>query len=706
MSLDSSRLQPVPARVRTLQFLLLIAVSLLSYIMLTIPISLRPASSPVEVGLVAPRDLQAPRDIEYVSEVRTEEARQAAERAVAPIYAPPNPSIARQQIERLRTTLQFITLVRDDPNATSEQKRADLATLSDVRLSEARIDQILSLSPARWDAVQQETLSVLEQVMRSATRQDNLEAVQRGVASRVSLSFSEDEAALIAELAIAFVVPNSLYSEDLTQAARQAARDSVEPAVQRYKAGETIVPGGEIITPADMEALRHMGMIQPGQRLETTLGAMSVIAISMTFVAFYFSRRRKLSITNDGRHLSVIALVYLIFLFGARLVIPERTLLPYFYPLPAAALLLTALFGIEMGLAVGIVLSVLAPYGLPNALELMPYYLFTSLIGLLLLGPARRFSAFLRAGFGIAAAGAVIIVAYRLPFIQTDWVGFLQLMSAVTFMGVASASVALLLQYFLAQWLGLTTALQLLDTSRPDSPLLQFFLRNAPGTYQHSLQVANLAEQAAERIGADTLLTRIGAQFHDVGKAANPGFFIENQLPDKIDKHEEMPPEKAAAIIIRHVKDGVALARKYRLPPRLQDFMLEHHGTLVTRYQYNLAVEAAGGDALKVNIEKFRYPGPRPRSRETGILMLADGVEARSRAEHPASEEELRALIHSVIDIALKNDQLDDTMLTLRDLSVITESFVTTLQGSFHPRIEYPKPEADAPEEQDATATK
>jgi putative nucleotidyltransferase with HDIG domain len=708
MSQDPSRNRPVPARVRALQFLLLIAVSLLSYLLLTLPISLRstPASS-LDVGLVAPRDLQAPRDIDYVSEVRTEEARQAAERAVAAVYASPDPSIARQQIERLRTTLQFITLVRDDPNATIEQKRSDLAALSDVRLNEDSIGRILALTPVRWDAIQQETLSVLEQVMRNAIRQDNLLSVQRGVASRVSLSFSEDEAGLIAELATAFVTPNSLYSEDLTAAARQAARDSVEPVVQEYKTGETIVPGGEIITPADMEALRELGMIQPGQRLETTLGAVAVVVVSMTFVAFYFSRRKRMApVMNDGRYLSVIALVFLIFLFGARLVIPERTLLPYFYPLPAAALLLTALFGIETGLAVSIVLSVMAAYGLPNALELMPYYLFTSLTGLLLLGQARRFWAFLRAGLGMAAAGAVVIVAYRLPFVPTDWVGFLQLISAVLFIGVASASVALLLQFFIAQWLGLTTALQLLDTARPDSPLLQFFLRNSPGTYQHSLQVANLAEQAAERIGADTLLMRVGAQFHDVGKALNPGFFIENQHPGNINIHEDMPPENAAAIIIRHVKDGVVLARKYRLPPRLQDFMLEHHGTLVTRYQYNMALEAAGGDASRVDIEKFRYPGPRPRSRETGILMLADGVEARSRAEQPATEDEVRTLIRSVIDIAMKNEQLDDTLLTLRDLSVIAESFFTTLQGTFHPRIEYPKAESEAPEEHPAPAVK
>jgi putative nucleotidyltransferase with HDIG domain len=680
---------------------LLLASGLLTFALLTIPFSLRPTSVTVDVGDVAPRDLQAPRDVEYVSSVRTDEARQSAESAVQPVFAPPDPAIARQQIERLRTVLQYITLVRNDPNSTIEQKQNDLAAISDIRLDPDTVQQILALPAARWDALQQEALSVLEQVMRSAIREDNLETMQRGIITRVSLSFPEDQADLVARIVLAFVAPNSLYNQDLTQAARDSARESIEPVVQRYKSGETIVPGGELITPADMEALRQLGMITPGNRFEDLLGAGVITIVSMVFVHVYFVRRRRLLITTDVRSVAVIAFIFLVFLAGARLVIPERTLLPYFFPLSSAGLLISTLFGIETGIAISIVLSILAVYGLPNAAALAPFYLFTSLMGLLLLGQARRFWAFLRAGIAIALSGAAIIVAYNLPAYRLDTVGLIQLLGAVLFNGLASASVALSLQYLLAQGLGLTTALQLLDVSRPDSPLLKYFLRSAPGTYQHSLQVANLAEQAAERIGADPLLTRVGAQFHDVGKAANPAFFIENQLPGKIDKHDDLPPEEVAATIIRHVTDGVATARKYRLPHRLVDFMLEHHGTLITRYQYTQAVEAAGGDATKVDIEKFRYPGPRPRSRETALLMLADAVEARARAESPPNEDDLRTLVRSVIDSALKNNQLDDTTLTLSDLNLITESFVTTLRGHYHPRIQYPK--ADVPARLDDT---
>jgi membrane-associated HD superfamily phosphohydrolase len=459
-----------------------VAASLGTFALLTMPIGLRPTSLMVDVGEVAPRNLQAPRDVEYVSEVRTEEARAAAERSVTPVYIPSDPSIARQQIERLRAALQYITLVREDVNATLEQKQDDLAALSDVRLGETAIQQILELPPTRWDAIQQETLSVLEQVMRNSIREDGLEAAQRAVISRVSLSFPEDQADLISTLARAFVVPNSLFSQELTEAARLSARESVEPVVQKYKAGETIVPGGEIVTPADMEALRELGMITPGRSAQDLLGAGAVTLVSAAFVSLYFFRKKRNAVVQNWYGLVVIVLVFLGFLGGARLVIPERTLMPFFYPLPAAGLLLGTLFGLETGVAISLALSLLAVYGLPNGPELAPYYLMSSLTGLLLLGPARRFWAFLRAGLGIAGAGLFTLLAYYIPVHHVDAIGALQLLGAVAFNGLASASIALTLQYLLAQSLGLTTALQLLDLSRPDFPLLQFFLRNAPGT--------------------------------------------------------------------------------------------------------------------------------------------------------------------------------------------------------------------------------
>ena len=602
-----------PARVRNLQIFVLVAVSIVTFAALIMPLSLRPAALPLQAGEVAPRDINAPRDDEYVSQVRTEEARETVEKAVQPIYTDPDPAIARQQINRLSSTFQLINLTRADLTATHDLKQAQLAGLSNISLNPNSINLILSLSDSQWGSIQQESLRLLEQVMRTPVRTDNLDAVQTSIPSLVNLTFSEDEADLVSEFVNAFVITNSRFSPDLTAAAQKSARGAVQPIVQTYKAGERIVSAGDIITPAQMEALQEFKLIQPAQPIETYLGAAALTVLSAAFIGLYFLRRRKAVFVSEPRSLLMASILFIVFMVSARFVIPNRTIVPYLYPLPAAGLLLTTLFGMESGIILSLVLSVLAAYGLSNTLELMPFYIMASLCGVLTLGPARRFWGFFRAGMAIAGGGIAMILAYLLPTASMDWIGIATLIVVALVNGMASASIALLLQYPLAQFLSLPTPMQLLEISHPDFPLLKIFLRNAPGTYQHSLQVANLAEQAAEKVGADPLLTRVGSLFHDIGKSADASFFIENQAPGNLNTHVDITPEQAAQKIIQHVHDGVALAHKYRLPHRIDDFILEHHGTMVTRYQYNQALEKAGGDASKVDMEQFRYPGPRPR---------------------------------------------------------------------------------------------
>jgi len=581
-------------------------------------------------------------------------------------------------------------VVREDEYSTPEQKAADITALTDVKLKPGTIESILALPPARWEAIQQEALSVLEQVMRRTIREQDLETIRRTIPSLVSLALNEEQALLVAELVTAFVAPNSLLSEELTAAAKQSAREAVEPIIQEYKAGEIIVLRGQVLTPAEFEALQQFGLIEETRPWQNYVGAAALIVMVAAFVHLYFSRRH-LPFQFEARSLVLVALIFIFFIVSARLTIPNRTVLPYAFPLAAMGLLIATLFGLETGIVFSIALSILAPYNLPNALDLTPYYLLSSMTGVLVLGNARRVWTFFRAGMATALAGILTLAAFRFPFVQMDAVALLQLPGAAIFSGLAACSIALLLQYFLAQALGLTTALQLIEISRPDFPLLQFFLRNAPGTYQHSLQVANLAEQAAEAIGADALLTRVGALFHDVGKSMNPMFFVENQQQDQLNTHEDLAPHESAGAIIDHVNEGLALAHKHRLPRRIDDFILEHHGTMITRYQYNQALKAAGGDESKVDKETFRYPGPRPGSRETALLMLADGSEARARAERPEDEEAIRKIVRSTIEVAQKQGQLDETQLTLRDLSIITDVFVNILRGSHHPRISYPK---------------
>lgn len=647
----------------------------------------------LRVGQVAPIDYTAPTSTEYISQVLTEQAQQAAERAVAPVYASPDPAIARQQLERLRATLDYITLVRADALATPEQKQSSLQNLRDVALSNEQIVQILALSDQRWEILRQEALNVLEQVMRNPIRDEDLPAMRESVTSRVSLALPDDQARLVAHLVKAFVAANRLFSPEETEAARQAAREAVAPVVKRYVAGEIVVQRGEVITAEVLEALQQMGLVGSLDARPYYFGSAALIAVLMLVWGLYLLQKKPEWMQHFKNPLA-IWLLYLAFLGAERWLVPGHVVLPFAFPLAAFALLMQALFGTSAALMLALWLALPAAYNLPGMLHLTAFYLFTALGGALALGRARRVGTYLRAGVVITLMGVSVLIAYRIPFLPLDENGLVTLLGVTAVNGIASAGLAFLLQYFLGLWLNRPTPIHLLEFARPDMPLLQLLLHKAPGTYQHSLQVANLAEQAAEAIGADALLTRVGALYHDIGKTENPGFFIENQLGTEVDTHDDMDPYQAAEQIIRHVTDGVRLARRYRLPERLQDFIREHHGTMLTRYQYNLAFKAAANGKDTVDIARFRYPGPEPRSRETALLMLADGTEARVRAMRPASEEEVRKIVHDTIQFVRENGQLDYVPLTQRDLAIVAQTFVDVLRSTYHPRVRYPQKDA------------
>jgi hypothetical protein len=677
-------------RGRVLRIGLLVLSSILALIALVLPIALRPASYSLDVGDVSSVDIQAPRAITFDSSVLTEQARTDAAQAVPEVYLPADASIARRQIERLGVALAYITTVRYDLYATQDQKLTDLDHLQGIHLNPDTARHILQLNDNHWQGVEQEAVTVLEQLMRSTLREDKFADVLRSIPSLVSFTLPQDQAAIVTELVTAFTVPNSLYSPEQTQAARNNVRNSIAPISRAYASGETIVRRGQIISAAIHEALVQYDLIRPKNQYPDYIAAAALVILAATFIGLYFHRRQPTPL-NDMRSLIVIAVVFLIFLIGARFIIPNRTVIPYLYPIPAFGLTIAALFNVEIGLVLSLVLSVLSAYGLQNSLDLTIFYLFSSLCGVLLLGRAHRIANFFWSGIAIGVAGTGVILAYRLVESVIDWLGLATLAGASLLNGLESASLTLLIQFLLSQLLSLTTALQLLEISRPDHPLLQFLLRNAPGTYQHSLQVANLAEQAAETIGADGLLTRVGAIYHDAGKAMNPIFFVENQPQGKLNPHDDLNPATSAATIIKHVEDGLLLARRHRLPPKVREFICEHHGTLLTKYQYTRAVELVGGDPNQVDTQRFRYPGPRPQSRETALLMLADGCEARARAELPKDDVELRKIIQAVFDRCQKEGQLDDTHLTLRDLSAAAESFHNSLKSLYHQRIIYPE---------------
>ena len=683
-----------------LAILLLFLFAGLLFLLIEMPTFWAGQTPEIVAGMVAKEDVSAPAGIEYISEVKTDEVRAMAEMAVLPVFSQPDYAISRQQISRLRTVLDEIDAVRNDQTTRFEEKQIRLLQVSALALEKETIDQLLIFSDARWEAVRSESLRVLELVMRSPVREENVSVKKSTLGDEISLTLTEEQNSTVLKLVTPFIIPNSTFSPELTDQARQKARQEVTPITRSYAAGELVIQKGRIISAAEIEALGKLGILDTSDTTERKVGTLAVLAGLMAFVGIYYHRRRP-PYYFDPKSLMLIGILLIIFVLSARLVIPNRAVLPYLLPLPAFSLLVTTLFGSSAGLVFSIVLAILAPFGYGISNELTVFYLLSSLTGVVSLGKGYRISSFAWSGLTLSLVGIVVVIAYRIPAGNLDWIGLATLAGACLVNGIASASLALLLQYFLADLFGLTTGLRLLEISRSDAPLLKHFLRTAPGTYQHSLMVANLAEQAGEKLGLDSLLLRVGALYHDIGKTANPAFFIENQLPTNLDAHDNMPAVEVAQLVIRHVTDGRELAKKYRLPSRIIDFIMEHHGTMTAKYLYNRALAEAQGDASKLDIGSYRYPGPSPRSKETGLLMLADNIEARTRSERPKSETEIINLVNKGIETCQKEGQLANTPFTFRDLAMISEAFATTLTGLYHPRIAYPNNEVpDAPKEE------
>lgn len=670
------------------KIIILLISGILAFFALVLPDTFSQSTLPMEIGDVSNQDIPAPYSLTYESEVLTDQARQNAAKSVSPIFLPADPSIGRRQVEQLRTVLYYITSIRFDDYATRDEKYSDISAIEYVSLSEDTILNLLQISDQRWEAIEFEATRVLEQIMQNTLRDGDIYSAKRNIPSLIDFSFPEDQANVVVEIVEPFITANSLLSEELTEAAVEEAKQSVDPVVRSFIAGETLVRRGQIIRDVDWEALHRYGLIKQSDPTKDLVGAAILTLLVCIIIGVYFRKQQKQE-QYSVKAVILIAVSFLVFLSVARFFIIDRTVLPYVYPLAAFGLTLAAIFNFEIAAMLSLIIGVMTAYGMSNGFDLTVYYILPAIIGILALGKARRIAAFFISGITIGLAGVAIVLGYRLPGSLTDWIGIATLSGASLINGIAAASVTLLLQFIFSHFLGMTTALQLLETSRPDHPLLQRMLRYAPGSYQHSLQVANLAEQAAEAIGADGLLVRVGAIFHDCGKTRNPQFFIENQVQGELNPHNEIDPAVSAQTIINHVTDGVEMAKKYHLPPRIIDFIKEHHGTMHTHYQYSQAVEQAY-DPDDIDKSMFTYPGPRPQSRETALLMLADGTEARARAEVPKVEEDLMSLIETVVDFYQQNGQLEDTDLTLKDLQVIKNSFFRTLKGSYHPRIKYP----------------
>jgi putative nucleotidyltransferase with HDIG domain len=664
-----------------------------------LPLSQESSSVVLDVGDVSPVEILAPYDYSYASEVLTEQAREEAAAAVPNFYDPPDSQVARDQLNNLIAVLTIIDSDRVELRETETPRTQildELTNLEDLELDIPTANIILDLQENRWQAIKLEAESVLQQVMRDEIREDRLGEARRTVPAYVGISIilTDNEKDLVIELVSAYVAPNSLYNDAATQAARETARQSVAQVVKTYSTGETIIERGDVVLPLDIEALRTYGLLKPPNPIQD-IALISLLIVLLGICMAIYSARAHPERMRQPRIIATLGGLFVLSSIAMKAMVPGSSVLAYLFPAAAMPILLSALFGNGMGVLTALVGGAIASYLGSRGQEIALYTILSGTLGALTIGRADQLRAFLWSGLAASTAALAVIVIFRFPDPATNMLDKITLVGMGIGSGMLSAILSLGLLQPIGNLLGVITSMQLYELARPDNPVLQLLLRNAPGTYQHSLQVANLAEQAAREIGANPLLTRVGALYHDAGKAVRSQFYIENQLPGQ-NVHEQLDPTTSAGIIVSHVQEGLELARKNRLPAIVQHFISEHHGTMRANYQYRAALESVQGDESKLDARDFTYPGPRPHSRETALLMLADGVEAKTRADNPSDGEALDQLVHGLIKNRLDQGQLDNTDLTLRDLETIRHSFVNTLKGIYHPRIRYPGSDPDS----------
>jgi putative nucleotidyltransferase with HDIG domain len=522
----------------------------------------------------------------------------------------------------------------------------------------------------------------------------DLRDVRVEAARRAEESFGEDRAPGNAfyEVVAHFAAPNLFLDEEETGRRREEHRAAVPTHTDIYLKGQKIIGAHERVTKNHLSVLRSLERRMAEEQIEASrwrgvyphLGRGVATLVVLVLFLIYLRRQRPAVYGNDG-HLMLLASLALLGI-GLTALVSALELSLYLIPVAFVAMLATLLFDDHVGAALtgAFVFVVALVEGLP-----LPF-LFTigvagaaAVYGVAGLRERKRFwySLLWVAAAYVASIGATDLLLVAPGPRTLEKIGF-GLLGALGSAGLAMIALPLLEAGF-----RVTTSVKLLELSDLNRPLLKNMALLAPGTYHHSIMVGNLAEGAAERIGANSLLARVGAYYHDIGKMTKPDYFVENQIGGE-NKHDRISPRLSALVLISHVREGLELARKERLPAEIQGAIVEHHGTTMMAYFYEKARQAAPDG--EVSEEEYRYPGPMPRTKENGIVMLADVAEAATRALVDPTPGRIRQRILDVTRAKFLEGQLDDSDLTFRELRLIQESFVPILTSAMHPRIRYP----------------
>ncbi len=644
-----------------------------------------PEQYDIKIGTPAPTQIKATKDIQDT--VTTDALRQAAANAVEPSYKSADSSVVNLVMNDLSQRLSVLRVLHDTYNAESAQEISskDLTGINEKYSLSMTRDQLVTLvetSTATIDSIFETASGAVRRTLDSTLPEGQENAAIKNIRAELNQQYSTQLTNLVVDAVRACLQPNMLIDEEITEANRQAAREDVQTVW--YVKDQIIVGEGEIVTESQYTMIKALGILDENTfdvRMFAGIGLL--IALVMAATGFYLKQYNPTMMKNPKD----ISLLCLIVLLVIGLCLGFRLLHSYLMPLSLGLLLVIVLVDGRLALFINLMLALLASILAPTGSGTFTLLLMSGICGPMivsLFAHRNQRTTALIAGMIIGAVNFVVTLAIGLVN-SAEMYDVFKNAGIAAASGVISAVLSIGIQPMLEAIFNLATSSKLIELSNPNQPLLRRLLLEASGTYHHSIIVANLAEAACSAIGANGLLARVGAYYHDIGKLKRPMYFKENQMGDN--PHDRTDPRVSTAILTAHTRDGAQMAQKERIPEPVIEIIRQHHGDTPVMFFYDKAQKLYGD---QIDIAAFRYEGPRPQSREAAVVMLADTVEAATRALPNPDPEKIDALIRKLVRGKLSDGQLDSSNLTFNDLDKISSAFSTVLTGVFHERIEYP----------------
>jgi len=643
----------------------------------------------VENG-ISKKDIIAQKTLTVEDVKRTEQHRREVGQKIEPVLVPAEDDFIKSNLETIENSILQIR----KKSSSEEEKKSELnilLDLSDNAKKEFIVNYLLNVDDMSLrESFDKASLSLVNILHVGITEKDYAkDNIQTLIQNNLVQNVSKRQVSVISAILEQVIVPNLVVDEAATEIAKMNAQDSVKPYKVTFQKGEKIVFEGEPVTRLKRDALREAGYNVYELNWQGIL-SIYILVLLLTTIFIAYLKVSKLPYL-EPRYLALSGILTALACITA-VVLPVGAS-PYVLPIPGVIIIAAIFLNPRVSFLLSVLLIIALTVGMQYNAQFTIVFLVLSLIGMITISKIRYTRRFdlIKVGFNLGVSGVLIMLSlYFIDKCLIDVSNTLILRNCVYIFinGVLNSIIVLGLSPLLESTFRIITPYGLAELGDHNQPLLKRLQMEAPGTYHHSLMVSALCEAAAEAIGANPILARVGAFYHDIGKLKRPFFFVENQSYYSIgNPHNKFNPRLSKMVITAHPKDGLEIAKKNGLPNVVCDFIMQHHGESVVKYFYNQAVQEEGAENVK--IEQFRYTGPKPNSKETAILMIADAVESAVRAMKGATNEEIENIIDKIIVERLNDGQLSDCPLTLKDLKIIAMTFSRILRGMQHNRIKY-----------------